>query len=483
MISNNELQNILQIGIDLSSQKDKNKLLEKMINKAVDITNCDAATLYLVNKDTLEFKIMITKSQNIYKGFNDDNIDLPPVEIKEENVCSYSVIHKKFINISDVYESKMFDFSGPKRYDKLTNYRTKSMLVIPMCDIEEKVIGVLQLINKMKDNVIISFTEDDAFILRSLGSMAAVSISNMLYLEEIKIQMESFVESFATAIDKRTPYNGSHTRKVTEYALILANKINEEYKNNRFNEYFDSDRLDVLKLSAGLHDIGKMIIPLSVMNKETRLGDKLDKIIERFKYIKALLKIDVLENTIEKSVYQEKINELDEILINIKTINTIGFVSDEYVEIINRYSKLSYKNKEVYIKYLEDDEIENLLVIKGTLTKSERLIMESHVKMTYEILKQVHFNEKYSNIIRFASNHHEYLDGSGYPNGLKAEELELESRILTIVDIYDALTCKDRPYKKPIPPIRAFAILEDMAKEGKLDHNLVLLFKNAFGIE
>lgn len=473
------LERILEIGIELTSEKNNNKLLEKMINEAVAITNCDAATLYLLKNNELAFKIMITKSQNVYKGFDDENINLPNVEMKEENVCSYCAIKKTFVNINNVYSSNQFDFSGPKKYDALTGYHTKSMLVIPMCDSKDNVIGVLQLINKLENGKIVPFSNDDGLILRSLGSMAAIAITNMLYLEEIKNQMESFVASFAKAIDKRTPYNATHTRKVTEYAVILSNKINEEYEKNNFNEYFDQERQEILKLSAGLHDIGKMIVPLTVMNKESRLSSKLEKIEARIKYIKALYEIDYLKNNISNEAYCHKINELDNMLLDINKINTIGFLNDEYKEKVKYYDSLYYTNDTNNIKYLESDEVKDLLVITGTLTNEERQIMESHVKYTKEILEQVHLSGKYKNIIQFASQHHEYLDGSGYPLGLKKEDLALESRILTIVDIYDALTCTDRPYKKPIPVEKAFNILEAMANEGKLDLELVLLFKDA----
>ncbi len=477
-MNNENLQRIIEIGIELTSEKNKNKLLEKMINEAVAITNCDGATLYLVNNNELIFKIMITKSQNVHKGFEDENINLPNVEMKEENVCSYCAIKKTFINIKNVYSSDEFDFSGPKKYDSLTGYHTESMLVIPMCDSKDNVIGVLQLINKMDNGKIIPFSTEDGLILRSLGSMAAIAVVNMLYLEEIKLQMESFVESFATAIDKRTPYNATHTRKVTEYAVMLSNKINEEYKKNNYNEYFDQERQEILKLSAGLHDIGKMIVPLTVMNKETRLSSKLEKIEDRIKYIKALYEIDYLKNLISNEVFNKKINELDNMLLDIIKINTIGFLNDEYKEIIKYYDSLYYKNDTCSIKYLEADEVKDLLVTKGTLTSEERQIMESHVKYTKEILQQVHLTGQYKNIIKYASQHHEYLDGSGYPLGLKKEDLAVESRILAVVDIYDALTCTDRPYKKPIPVEKAFNILESMAYEGKLDLELVGLFKD-----
>ena len=266
MITTHEIRDILNIGIEITTEKNKNCLLEKMLGKAIEIAGCDAGTLYVLKDGCLHFKIMKTLSMGVDRGAGDEEIDLPPVALKEENVCAYTAIHKDLVNIPDVYNSDKFDFSGPVRYDSMTGYHTKSMLVIPMEDAEDNVIGVIQL---------------DAFILRSLGSMAAVSLTNMIYLEEIKRQMQSFVQAFATAIDKRTPYNASHTRMVTEYAVMVATRLDELYVQGRGGEAFDQTRVEQLRLAAGLHDLGKMIVPLSVINKSTRLDGSQKEIEDR----------------------------------------------------------------------------------------------------------------------------------------------------------------------------------------------------------
>ena len=216
------------------------------------------------------------------------------LKVKEENVCAYSAIHNELINIEDVYHSERFDFSGPKKYDAITGYRTKSMIVIPMADAEGELVGVLQLMNsKDKDGNVIPFTLDAEFVLRSMSSQAAVSVSNMKYMEEIKTQLHSFVSAFATAVDERTPYNGSHTRKVTVYAGILADYINQKHQQGMCEEYFDENRREQLVLAAALHDIGKMIVPLGVMNKETRVAGNIYKIEDRFKLLKAYYELDM----------------------------------------------------------------------------------------------------------------------------------------------------------------------------------------------
>ena len=210
MLGKKELKEVVKIGIDLTTEKNKNRLLEKMLVQAMKISNCDAGTMYLYQNNTLVFKNMKTLSQNVDKGGNGEEIDLPPVALAEGNVCAYSAIHRELINIPDVYHSDMFDFSGPKRYDAITGYRTGSMLVIPLEDAEGVLMGVLQLMNKLDDaGDFIPFAEDDEFAIRSLGSMMAVSLSSMIYIEEIKKQLHSFVSAFMSSV----PFEAKFTRR------------------------------------------------------------------------------------------------------------------------------------------------------------------------------------------------------------------------------------------------------------------------------
>lgn len=482
MLTNKELREIVDIGIALTTEKNKNRLLEMILKKAMEISNCDAGTLYLYTGESLEFKIMKTLSQGVSKGENGEVIDLPPVPLKEENVCAYSAIHNELINIADVYHSERFDFSGPKKYDAITGYRTQSMIVIPMTDAEGELVGVLQLMNaKDKEGKVMPFTEDAEFVLRSMGSQAAVSVSNMKYIEEIKKQLYSFVSAFATAVDERTPYNGSHTRKVAVYAVILADYINKMYQQKKCDEYFDDNRKDQLHLSAALHDIGKMVVPLSVMNKATRLDGGIEKIAERFRLLKAYYEIDYLKQKIGKEEFEEKVQYLETSLEFISEIDNAGFMTDEKISRVEEIAERFYPCLDgTSLFYLTEEERKCLSIRKGTLTQEEREIMESHVVMTHKILNKVHFSKNYSKVNLFASTHHECLNGTGYPKQLTAKDLELESRILAVVDVFDALTCTDRPYKKPMSKEKAFAILHDMAvKEGKLEDRLVTWLEEA----
>jgi HD-GYP domain-containing protein (c-di-GMP phosphodiesterase class II) len=304
--------------------------------------------------------------------------------------------------------------------------------------------------------------------------MAAVSLTNMIYLDEIKHQMQSFVQAFATAIDKRTPYNASHTRMVTEYAVMVATRLDQLYQQGLGGEAFDQTRIEQLRLAAGLHDIGKMVVPLSVMNKSTRLDGVRKEIEDRFAYLRLLYERDMLKGTISQDIYHEKIAELNADQVLIEQADCAGFLSDEMLAAIDELAGHCYRGADgSVVPYMTEQELTYLRVRKGTLTAEERAIMEGHATMTKDILEQVYFTDTYKDALLYASEHHEYLDGSGYPNHLQGDSLSTETRILTAVDIYDALTCTDRPYKKPMPREKAIAILRSMVQEGKLDDTVV----------
>ena len=292
--------------------------------------------------------------------------------------------------------------------------------------------------------------------------------------EEIKAQLHSFVEAMATAIDERTPYNGSHTRNVAKYASILAKKIQEKTQAGECDEVFDEDRLERLQLAALLHDIGKMIVPRSVMNRATRMDKDMPILESRIELLKSYYEIDLLKGKITEDAFQEKKVLLNDIVEFVHRIDNVGFLQQEDFDRVQEIASLYYEKEDgEKVFYITGRERECLSIRKGTLSDEDRKIMESHVVMTAKILSKVRFNKSYSNVPRWAAEHHEYLDGSGYPNHIKGDELDIETRILAVADIYDALTASDRPYKPPMPKAKACAILHSMVNEGKLDGRLV----------
>ena len=469
-----DVNKILDTGIALSKEKDRNKLLDMILDCSMEIANCDGGTLYVREGDALCFKVMKTISMHVDKGKNGEAIDLPPVPMREENICAYTLIHKKTLNITDVYCSKEFDFSGPYRYDKMTGYHTQSMLTIPLLNQEDEAMGVLQLINAMdEEGNVIAFNPDLEYIILSLASQATMAVSNIRYLEEIKDQMWSFTEAMAEAIDSRTPYNANHVRNVAVYAGKIADYMNELHEVGEEEEYFDSNRKEQLVLSALLHDLGKLAIPTKVMNKATKLEHRVDDIQKRFTILGLKYKILFLEGKISEEEFSAKTQELDTTWELIKNVNASGFLPEDISQQLQAVFELVYEWDGERIPYFTEEEKEALLIRKGTLTEAERMIMESHVEVTERILNKVHFHDNYAKAAQFAVEHHECLNGMGYPKKLTGEVLSLESRILAVADICDALLATDRPYKKPLPREKAFAILYDMADGGRIDRKLV----------
>ncbi len=469
-----ELQAVLDIGIAISAQKDRSRLFDMIITKSMEITRCDAGTLYRYRDGKLEFTVMKTLSMNVSRGENGEKIDLPPVEMKEENICAYAAIHRESLNIPDVGRNGRFDFSGPRRYDEITGYHTVSMLVVPLIN-DDDVVGVLQLINALdEDGNITGFDPVHETIIYALGSLAAITVSNMRYQEELKEQMWSFTEAMAAAIDERTPYNASHTRHVAGYAGMLADYINRLHDAGKEEEYFDIRRKEQLVMGALLHDIGKLGIPLNVMNKATRLDGREKDIEKRLEVFGLKARIAMLEKRMDEARFEELSGIIEEARELVGKVNAA-----DYVDAATHERMLSILDQEYSAKgdpvqpFFTEEEKKCLGVVKGTLTDEERNVMESHVLITEKILDKVHFNKYFVNAPVFAVQHHECLNGKGYPRGLKGDELCTESRIMAVADICDALLATDRPYKKPIPRERAFDIMRDMAKEGRIDGKYV----------
>ena len=474
MDQNKILDAVLNTGIALSTEKDKNKLFAMIIDKGMELTNCDAGTLYIVEGDTLRFKIMKTLSQGIDKGYDGATIDIPPAPMREENICAYSAIHKEPLNIEDVYTSDRFDFSGPKKYDKMTGYRTQSMMSIPLINGDDETVGVLQLINAMDEKgSVIPFDMSLQVIVFALAAQTAIAVSNMRYQEELREQMWSFTEAMAAAIDERTPYNASHTRKVAEYCGKIVDYINELHDKGEEEEYFSENRKEQLVMGAYLHDIGKLVTPLEVMNKSARLEGKEKEIEDRLNIYALKARVANLEGKIGDDDYNTIAGQVAEAIEVMNTVNGIGFVNDELKSRLDAVIDLSYDDEGEKLAFFTEEEKDCLRIVKGTLTAEERQIMENHVVVTSRILSKVHFIKYFANSPKWAAQHHECLNGKGYPNHLTAEDLETDARIIAVADICDALLATDRPYKKPIPKEKAFDILREMAKFGNIDVKLV----------
>ncbi len=472
-----KLDRLIVIATALSVERDIDMLLEFILLEAMDITSCDGGTVYTLEDGYLSFRNMITKSKNVYLNSGRGEIKLPPIPLGRTHVCACSALDKKKINIPDVYLSEEYDFAGAQKYDALNDYRTKSMLVLPMEDDQGDVIGVLQLINAMDDDgEICPFPEDCERLISALSSLAAVSLNNSQLSQEVYDILHSFVRVMVGAIDTRSSYNANHTKSMVRYGerfLQWLDETNSPYK-------FPERAKDPFIMSIWLHDIGKLVIPLSVMDKATRLGRRKEKIMHRIEVAILMDRVRQLEDPARSDEAGENIRRLKEARDLILKADEAGFLEEETVEGLKEAAGLKcFTSEGEEIPLLNEDELEAITIRKGTLTAAERRTMEEHVVQTAKMLEKMKFRGIYAGVPKWAAAHHELLDGSGYPEGRRGEEISTETRIITILDIYDALTAEDRPYKPPMSPEKSFVILHGMADEGKLDKELLTLFEES----
>lgn len=482
---------VMDINLKLSSEQDKSQLYEMILTLLRDLTNSDGGTLYLLSEDKkhLEFKVVQNRTLGIYLGTKEQKISWNALPLYLENgeknramVAVVCALDNKNINISDVYNSDEYNFEGTKVFDKSKNYRSKSMLVVPLVNHEGDVIGVIQLINKYLNNKITHFSLYDEKVIKALSSQAAMALTNTQLIASLEHFLEAFVTAIANAVDAKSRHTSNHIRNMAKLAPLIAVSINDDKGIYKDINYSAND-LKEIELAAKLHDVGKISIPEWVIDKSTKLQKLLDgfELIElRVEIIKRDLKINLLENKIHKEEYEKALEELQNDLEFIRRLNKGSeFTTDEDINKVNSLSFYKYNLGDKEESLLNKDEVYNLSVRKGTLTKEEKDIMNSHAKLSYDMLSSLPFPKKYSNVMHIAVNHHEKLNGKGYPRGLSSEDLCLEDRILILADIFEALTSIDRPYKGIKKLSEVFKILDFMAKDNEIDADLLNFFKNS----
>jgi HD-GYP domain-containing protein (c-di-GMP phosphodiesterase class II) len=487
----------LTMSTVLSKEKDLNKILGLILEETMDSTNAEGGTIYLKEKDTLLFKAVKNDALNIFEiDPNYPKINLYPSGKKNiENVSAVCALSKEIINIPDIYLYHMgeFNFDGAKKFDKANNYHTNSMLVIPMLNQDEEIIGVMQLINKKSISNTIAFTKDDISLASTYANLSASAIAKNTLIEDLEKLIMSFLESISYALSVKSPYGYSHISRVKELMGHVAREVNNDstiFKDITYNK----EQYQELELAAWMHDIGKIATPEYIIDKATRLEtvhDRIDTIQSRFNHIKQFLKADFLENkckfltgeyelkldTLENK-YIQTIKELDDEFAFLQRVNTPSFyMKEEDLQRVKQIAERSFMIDEEKIPLLTSDELENLSIVHGTLSEKERSKIKEHAKITHDMLKMITFPKKYSNVAEIASKHHEKLNGEGYPLGLRAKDLPFEARLLAVVDILEALTANDRPYKRAKTHDETFEILEEMVEKNEIDGELVSFIK------
>ena len=457
----------------------------------------------------LKFEIMMTDSLNFHMGgTSGEEIPFYPVKLYDEKgepnnsmVAAYVGLSGDTVNIQDAYKAKGFDFSGTKMFDEKTGYHSKSFLTVPLKNHEDEIIGVLQLLNaqKNKSKKIIEFSEDIQGKVEALASQAAVAITNKNLIKDLENLFESFIKLIASAIDAKSPYTGGHCERVPEITMMLAEAVHKT-KNGPFADFKLSDQeMYELKIAAWLHDCGKVATPEFVVDKSTKLETIYDRIHEvetRFAALKRDFEIKKLkkELTIErdqslstneknkkindlKKDYQKTIRQIKKDLSFIKESNIGGeFMSGDKQQRINEIAQYKWKPNGKMQNFLSEDEIYNLTIPRGTLTPEERQVINDHIVITINMLDELPYPKHLKNIPEFAGGHHEKLDGTGYPKGLTKEEMSVQARIMAIADIFEALTARDRPYKKGKTLSQAMRILGFMKDDAHIDVDLFDIF-------
>ena len=495
------LRKLNSVGIALSVEKDHGRLLEMILMHAKDMTRADGGTLYLrTEENTLKFEIVRTDSLGIHMGgTKGEPISFYPVKLVNDdgkpnthNVAACAVLKNETINIPDAYSNEEFDFAGTRHFDEKTGYRSQSFLTVPMTNHENEIIGVLQLINSMDSMTgeIKEFSAVDQQLVESLASQAAVTMTNRQLIEAQKELFDSFIELIASAIDEKSPYTAGHCRRVP----ILTNMIAEAACNINHGPHKDFSMTEAdkyeLNVAGYLHDCGKITTPIEVVDKATKLEtivDRIEMIDTRFEVLKRDAEIAALKRKIE-SIRDDDVNPDAQLISKLKQLDddrefirmcNIGgeAMADELRQRVEKIAQ--YKIKDVEgneSNFLSDDEVYNLNIFRGTLNAEEREIVNNHIVVTIKMLKSLPLPKHLRNLTEYAGGHHEKMDGTGYPNGLKREEMSDQARMMGIADIFEALTAGDRPYKKGMPLSVALTILGRMKLGDHIDPDLFDVF-------
>lgn len=485
---NQLVHRLCHIGIELSAEKDIDALLETILKESMSIANCDAGSIYFIDgegeKRQLEFKY----TQNNSMDFPFKRFFMP---LDKNSIAGACAVTGQIFNFKRMHETvEILGFKHNTSFDESVGYHTVNMLVLPLKNYEEEIIGVLQLINKKPDEGLlrieedflrlVPFTTQDEEIISALASQAAILIERTRLYEAIQETLESIISSLATALDQRDPITAGHSDRVAGYAQALSRYLNDwqpESGEKPALYQFTKERIREIHIAGLLHDVGKIGVPEYLLMKERKLSDaEMDAIENRFRYLALYLKVKSQSHSLDHAE-QGFLDAWQDDLAMLNRINAAGFLPDPEEARINALGQMMVICDEHPIQVLKSSEVEQMTIKRGNLTSVERQKINSHAKKSFELLAGIKWTKDLLRVPEIASQHHEKLNGQGYPDGLEAAYLSVDARVMAIADIFDALTAKDRPYKPAIPVDKSLAILDEEAARGALDPVLVPIFR------
>jgi HD-GYP domain-containing protein (c-di-GMP phosphodiesterase class II) len=509
-----ELSELNAIGIRLSSERDPLALLHLILRKAREITHSDAGSLYLVEEDAAGRRVLrFAVAQN-------DSIEIPfqtsTMPLSRESLAGWVALEGRPLNVADAYAlPRDAPFRINRSFDERVGYRTKSMLVVPMQTPQgvrqtRDTIGVLQLINCKPDfaerltsverteHVVIPFGARYVALASSLASQAAVALENTRLYESIRRLFDGFVSASTVAIESRDPVTAGHSERVARLTVRLAEVVDRTAHGPYATVRFTRGDLTELHYASLLHDFGKVGVREHLLQKAKKLHpDALERILGRVEAFKRGVEIAVTRRKLALALdkgpvdyeahapaldaeLRAALTELDAGLARILAANEPTVLTSEAADEIRQLARHvvddPYAGRQPIITL---DEAEILAIGRGSLTDEELREVRAHVTHSMKFLASIPWTREFRRIPEIAGAHHERLDGTGYPQGLRAETIPLQSRMMTIADIYDALTAFDRPYKPAVTPALAFEILDEERRAHHIDGTLLDLFIEA----
>ncbi|HZV67529.1 MAG TPA: HD domain-containing phosphohydrolase [Telluria sp.] len=491
---------LTELSVALGNSPDIGSLLDRILNVAKNMTDADGGTLYRPSADrrSLCFHISINDSLGIYQGGVSGNpIDIPSVPLFDaqdnknlSSVAAYAANFGQSVNIEDVYQADVFNFSGMRSFDATFGYHSQSFLTVPMNDHEGELVGVLQLINA-KDPVsgaIRAFSQTDQRFIEALAAQAAVAITNQQLIGQLEGLLEALVNLINIGIDEKSPYTGRHCQLVPELTMLLAEAVHRAESGPMAGfRMTEADRKE-LWMAGLLHDCGKITTPVHVVDKATKMEtifDRIHMIDTRFEVLMRDRRIAALERkcaggdhaALDAALGAELAAlRADRDFLRIANVGGEGMsqADTERVGEIARYRWVGVDGRER--DFLDAEELENLTIRFGTLTAAERKEINNHIAVTVRMLESLPWPKHLQNVPEYAGGHHERMDGKGYPRGLTRDQMSVQARIMAIADIFEALTARDRPYKKGKPLSESLRILGNFSLNGHIDPDLFDIF-------